>query len=184
MQSEQALILYSLGQMGPLGAGQLKRFFHSGGFAPAHDLFPPLAALKEAGYLSQSVRMNGITYALTEKGSEALAGGLGIGAEQMEQINAHSEKMRASFQREQDYQAQYTEQSSGIVPVFLSIRDGERIVLKLSIIVEDVGTAQTICAGWMNNSGEAYDAIWAAIGEGLPLPKLWRSRPGNGEAEG
>lgn len=173
---QEPYILSTLAQIGQLSVGQLSRFLFESGFLAEIDLKQPLASLKERGFVRQAVNLRGVVYEITEAGEARIRGDRSLTGIEAE-VAAKGEEYRRIFQQEKNYLAQYTEQSSGTVPVFLSIRDEERIVLKISIIVRDVDTAKKICSQWMQNSGPTYDAVWRSIAGGEPDQNLWTGRP-------
>ena len=158
MVEKELYILCALEQMDQLSIGQLSRFLSESNLVMETDLKQPLAHLKDKGFVCQAVNLQGIVYEITDAGRVYLSND--TASEQAKAIiETKSAEFLRIFEREKNYLAQYTEQSSGIVPVFLSIRDEHKIVLKISIIVNSVSVAKKICAGWMNNSGRTYDAI-------------------------
>ena len=69
-----------------------------------------------------------------------------------------------------DFIAQYTEQATGVVPVFLSIRKNDKILFKIHVIVPDVETADKIQRHWTENAQAAYESTWKSIAGDLPMP--------------
>lgn len=55
-----------------------------------------------------------------------------------EGMDEAAEELRRSFQLEKDYLARYSEQATGIIPLFLSLREKEKILFKVNVIVPDV----------------------------------------------
>ena len=49
-----------------------------------------------------------------------------------------AEELRRCFRMEKDYLARYSEQATGIIPLFLSLREKEKILFKVNVIVPDV----------------------------------------------
>ncbi|MDR1570359.1 MAG: DUF4364 family protein [Oscillospiraceae bacterium] len=173
----QLLILLALSRLNALTIGQLKRFLFDNGIASAYDPLPAIAALKEAGLVRQTLGPQGLQLALNEKGARYLSAHQGELSEQtIAAADAKSAAYADAFRKEQDFLAQYSEKSSGNVPVSLSIRDGGNIVMKVSIIVRDTATAKKICDNWIKNSSDAYGGFWQAIAEGEPEPGFWSQR--------
>ena len=175
MSDLNVYILCALAQFTQLSIGQLSHFLFDTGLIIETDLKPPLALLKDKEMVCQVVNLQGIVYEITDAGRTYINNNTALTHIKTD-IEAKSVEFQRIFEREKNYLAQYTEQSSGIVPVFLSIRDGNKIVLKISIIVNDVDTAKKICSGWIKNSGQTYDVIWQAIAGGEPDPGLWTGR--------
>ncbi len=169
-------IVYMVSKIGAPTPAQMNRcLFESGLFEP-FDLGTELAALVEEGLLKQTVSANGLVYKLSGASDTVFAGGGGPGAERLTEIDRCLDGLKAQFEAEKDYIAQYTESSTGVVPVFLSIRQGARILLKINLIVPDVETARVVTRNWMKNAHGAHESVWESIGEGLPFPafKPWR----------
>jgi hypothetical protein len=179
---KKQLYLNAFRLMGPMTASQLSRFMTGIGFEPS-DMGILLAELVEEKQLKQSVSLQGIVYSLTEKdiGKPQSVDLSGNSAGTSARIPLPEEAMMAEkagefrtlFAREKDYLAQYTEQANAVVPVFLSIRDGDKILLKISIIVETTEEAKKICAGWMLNSHKTYEAVWDSIAGEMPVPAFY-----------
>ncbi len=169
MKDRERLVLGAALAMGALNAAQLRRFLFETDLSPEFDLAWTLAELREAGLLTQTVGESGIQYVLSPLGAEALrAEPL---SRQLEQsIAQKAEEYRRLFAQEQNYLAQYSEQANGIIPVFLSIRQNEKVLFKISVIVHDVATAEKIKRHWMENAHRAYEETWRCIAQGEPLP--------------
>lgn len=181
MSSQESYALCALAQMGQLSVGELSRYLFETGLVAETDLKLPLTSLKEQGLVCQAVNLRGIVYEITEAGRTLVNGDAALVRIKAD-VEAKSAEYKRIFEQEKDYIAQYTESSTGVVPVFLSIRDGSRIILKINIIVRDIDTAKKICSGWMSNSGRAFDAVWQAIAGDEPDPGFWTSRPEEGKA--
>jgi hypothetical protein len=172
-------MLEAVSRLGALTYGQITRFLFEGGIVPECDLLPCLAALKERGLVNQVLSPAGIVLEITEAGREWLSANEAAIPERARSLIAQkSGEYARVFELEQNYLAQYSEQSSGVVPVTLSVRENGKIVLRVNVIVNRIETAKKICAGWMKNSPRAYGAFWAAVAEGEPEPGFWRNRPG------
>ncbi len=166
-------IMHAINEIGSLTFDQLNKFLFDTGIMEREDLLPPLASVKEKGFINQLLTPQGIALELSIKGEEFLAsGGADINGEVKKQIAANADKYRALIRREQDYLAQYGEQSSGVVPINLSMRNNDKVILKISMATEDKATAKKICEDWVANSDKTYDAVWEAIAGGLPKPKF------------
>jgi hypothetical protein len=173
-------IIHAINEIGSVTFDQLNKFLFDTGILERTDLLPPLAALKEKSYLNQLLTPQGIALELSIEGEEFLASGkAGLSSEVKTQIKKSADKYRVMIRKEQDYLAQYGEQSSGIVPVNLSMRNNDKVILKINMVTNDKETAKKICDGWVKNSDKAYDALWEAIGEGQPQPKF-RAHKGEG----
>ncbi|MBB3129141.1 hypothetical protein FHS19_003816 [Paenibacillus rhizosphaerae] len=181
MSSQESYALCALAQMGQLSVGELSRFLFETGLVAETDLKLPLTSLKEQGLVYQTVNLRGIVYEITDAGRTLVNGDATLARINVD-VAAKSAEYKRVFEQEKDYIAQYTESSTGVVPVFLSIRDGSRIILKINIIVRDIDTAKKICSGWMGNSARAFDAVWQAIAGDAPDPGFWTSRPEEGKA--
>jgi hypothetical protein len=159
-----------------MNIGQIKRFLAE--LSLDFDPLPVLYDLKCWDMVKQGVNQTGIIYEAAEKGRAALDSKESLQfAQERLRVAAYADKARPVYLRERDYLAQYTESSTSIVSVFLSIRDAGKIVLKISILVPDVSAAQAICRDWMRRSPAAYDAVWAAIAGDAPQPPYWKNRP-------
>ncbi len=171
LDTQELYTLEALDKMGALTVSQLFRFLFDTNIAEQFDLKPVLANLTEEGMLKQSVTLNGIVYNLTGDAREMLSQCASqIPADRRSLIAEKSEEYKALFLLEKDYLAQYTEQSNAIVPVFLSLRKGDRILMKVSVIVKDVPTAKKITKNWMKNAHTTYKAVWESISDGEPMP--------------
>jgi hypothetical protein len=174
--------LKSFSLMGPMTAAQLSRFM-TGLHVDSSDKAVLLADLVEEKKLKQSVSLQGIVYSLTEKGlmtlqdakppeySDGSSAGDSFPGEAI--LKKTADEFRSLFAREKDYLAHYTEQANAVVPVFLSIRDGDKILMSISIIVETTEEAKKICAGWMSNSHKTYESLWNSIAGNAPVPAFY-----------
>jgi hypothetical protein len=163
-------------------AVQLSRFMTGIG-VDSSDRAVLLAELLDEKKLKQSVSLRGIVYSLTEQGLLTLQdAGLPGHFAGMSKWDSFPEEtimvekaneFRSLFAKEEDYPAHYTEQANAVVPVFLSIRDGDKIILKISIIVETTEEAKKICAAWMSNSHKAYETLWNSIAGETPIPEYY-----------
>lgn len=169
MTQHERLVLNCVLEMGAVNAGQLRRLLFETDLSPAFDLAWTLANLREAGDLAQTVGESGIQYVITPKGEAALRAAPPAQAEQ-EAVAEKAREYKQLFALEQNYLAQYSEQANGIIPVFLSIRQDEKVLFKISVIVNDVKTAEKIKRHWMENAHRAYERTWECIAEGEPLP--------------
>ena len=93
-----------------------------------------------------------------------------LGKDLDERISAAVSEYRELFEKEKDFIAQYTEQATGVVPVFLSIRKNDKILFKIHVIVPDVETADKIQRHWTENAQAAYESTWKSIAGDLPMP--------------
>lgn len=169
MKEQDRLILSAIDAMEALNPAQLRRLLFESGLTRAFDLTWPLATLREEGYLSQTVGESGIMYILTDQGRAALE------AEPLpdtvrSDLHAKAEEYRVLFAKEKNYLAQYSEQANGIIPVFLSIRQNDKVLFKISVIVKDVETAERIKRDWMANAHRTFEQTWHCIAPGMPLP--------------
>ncbi len=169
MESGRKMVLCTLANISKLTTAQLRRVLLDIGVTDSLNLPEVLAKLVEEGKLRQSVSLSGIVYALTPSGEDELAH-LVIPGEKRAEIAEKAATFQAVFAQEQNYLAQYTEQANAIIPVFLSIRKDEKVLFKISIIVNNVETAVKIKENWMKNAHTAYEAIWESIDEGEPMP--------------
>ncbi len=166
-------ITYALAKVGEMTPDRLERALFESGVSEAFDLSKELAAMVEEGVLTQSVGAEGLVYRLAgEGGSIGVMGteASDIGADTLAEVDARLAEVKAEFEAEKDYMALYTESSTGMVPVFLSIREGASVKLKLNLVVDDVATAKTVTRNWRKNARRTQRAIWESVGEGLPFP--------------
>jgi hypothetical protein len=168
---EQGLILQLIKELGKPTAAEIERVLLQLDIEKSSDLKAALALMVHDGLLRQSVGINGVIYLLTETGDAALKQAP-ISHETAEAVSEKAAEFRAIFANEQMYPAQYTEQANAIVPLFLSIRKDEKVLFKVSVIVNDLPTAVKVKENWMKNAHKAYEALWEAIGEGEPMPKF------------
>lgn len=172
MESGRKMVLCTLANITKLTTAQLKRVLLDIGAEDDIDLPALLARLVEEGKLRQSVSLSGVVYALTPEGEDELAhSDIPVGTSS--EIAQKAAVFKDIFTQEQNYLAQYTEQANAIIPVFLSIRKDEKVLFKVSIIVNNVETAVKIKENWMKNAHAAYEAVWEAIGEGEPMPDFY-----------
>lgn len=169
MTELEQLLLHAVQEMEKMNAGQIRRFLFEADLWPECDLAWPLANLRQEGLLEQALSATGIQYMVTPRGRQALLDSP-LDALKQADLKAKAEEYRELFGLEQDYLAQYSEQATGVVPVFLSIRQKEKILFKVNVIVHDVQTAEIIKRNWMKNAQKAYEAVWECIGEGEPFP--------------
>jgi hypothetical protein len=167
MYENQCLCAFEL--MGPMTAAQLGRFLEDAKVS-AFDRAETLAALVEKKLLNQTVSLQGILYVLTQTGAELLKGSI---VKERKAMAGLVPEYKRLFDREKDYMAQYTERANCNVPVFLSIRDGDKIVLNISVIVDSVALAKEITSKWLENAHGAYNAVWDAVGCGAPVPSFY-----------
>ncbi len=162
-------IVHAISGIGTMTPDQLDRTLFESGLSEPFDLEAELAAMVEQGLLGQSVSTNGLVYRLTDTSGEALSGNR-PDADALAEIDSRLEALREQFNAERDYIAQYTESSTGMVPVFLSIRQGALILLKINFVVDSVETAKVVTRNWMKNAGKTRRAVWENIGEGISFP--------------
>jgi hypothetical protein len=161
-----------LGRIGAMTPDQLDRTLFESGLSEPFDLGKELSSMVEEGLLGQSVSADGLVYKLTDKADAILSDKGEVTADSLPEIDTLLDDLKSQFEAERDYIAQYTESSTGIVPVFLSIRSGASILLKINIIVPDVETARTVTRNWKKNAHKTHRAVWEGIGEGLPFPSF------------
>lgn len=169
MDKQDKLVLSVVSAMEAINAAQLRRLIFETDLAPEFDMAWTLANLRQDGYLTQTVGATGIQYVLGEKGAELLRTDP-LDAETQHAVDQKTAEYRELFKQEQNYLAQYSEQANAIIPVFLSIRQNEKVLFKINVIVHDVETAEKIKRNWMKNAHKAYEAAWQCIAEGEPLP--------------
>lgn len=160
-------IAYALGRVGEMTPDQLDRALFESGVSEPFDLPGELARMVEEGALTQSVGAQGLVY---RPASHVAVDTKGVAKETLAEIDARLAALRADLEAEKDYMALYTESSTGMVPVFLSIREGASIKMKLNLVVPDVETAKVVTRNWRKNAHKAHRAAWEAIGEGMPFP--------------
>jgi hypothetical protein len=173
--AEDYYVLYAADKLGMPTPAQFSRFLFDSGIFERFDIKACLARLMDAGYVKQNIASEGIVYEITESGKDDLKNSsvaLSVPPEKSRELDEKSAEFIKLFAIEQDYPAQYTESANKIVPVFLSIREGQKVLFKISIIVEDVETAKEIAANWTKNADGAYKAVWDCIGGGKPFPSF------------
>lgn len=169
-------IVYALGKIGEMTPDQLDRALFESGISEPFDLGGELSKMVEEGVLTQSVGAEGLVYrsvseAVTDSiGAEGMAKAEGVTKADLAEIDARLTALKADLEAEKDYMALYTESSTGMVPVFLSIREGASIKMKLNLVVPDVATAKVVTRNWRKNAHKAHRAAWEAISEGMPFP--------------
>lgn len=168
--------MYTVARIGAPSPVQISRSLFESGLLAPFALNDTLAALVEKGLLRQTITADGLVYKTTDTSAAALRDRDGIDAAFLANLDRCMEALAAQFDAEKDYIAQYTESSTGVVPVFLSIRKSSRILLKVNLIVPDAETARTVTRNWMKNAHRTHEAVWESIGEGLPFPafKPWK----------
>jgi hypothetical protein len=159
-------ITHAIERIGEMTPDQLDRALFESGLSEQFDLGAELAAMVEEGVLRQSVAAEGIVY---RPGGTAVPR-VKLSADEIAQIDSRLDALKTQFEAESDYIAQYTESSTGMVPLFLSIRQGATILLKVNIVVDDVATAKVVTRNWMKNAHRTRRAVWESIGEGTPFP--------------
>ena len=170
MEQDRFSIVYVVDRIGAPTPGQIARCLFDTGLCAPFELNDALAALVEDKVLAQTISANGLVYKCGEGAAAALADKAGLPGEKLAEMDRCLGELKARFDAEKDYIAEYTESSTGVVPVFLSIRKGARILLKVNLIVPDVETARVVTRNWMKNAHGAHEAVWESIGEGLPFP--------------
>ena len=181
MTKQEAYVIYALNKLGALTPAQIDRYLFENRICEKFDLREILTRLKDAGTLKQAVSINGITYEIAEDGCEAAKETKNVLSDQEQKlVEEVGDDLQKKFRREQDYLARYSEQATGIIPLFLSIRDADKILFKVNIIVRDAKTAEKIAKNWPENADKAYHAVWDCIGEGMPFPNfegIWGEKP-------
>ena len=171
MGDQKKYILQSIRELGALGPSQLSRLLFDSGLIESFDLMKSLSELLEEKCLEQKVTLAGIAYLLTPKGNGSI-GKYVFSDEEMKKFKAKTAEYAKIFDREKDYIALYSEQSTALNPVFLSIRKDEKILLHLMLMVDNIDSAKEITRNWLQNADKTYDAVWEIIAEGQPKPKL------------
>ena len=170
-------LLGALDRLGALSVDQMRRFLFDTGLTEAFDMLDRLLALKEQALVALNLAQQGIVYEITLQGGAHYAREAARLPQDAARLAAMAAEYGGALQMEKRFLAQYSEQSSGIVPVFLSIREGSRIVMKVSLIVHDVDTAKNIADHWAQNASGTYQAVWDQICEGAEMPGFWSERP-------
>lgn len=170
---QELFVMYAIEKMGAMTPAQMTRYLFEYNVFETFELKDILAKLKEENLLKQAVSINGITYELTEEGTEKLGEKKDeMNQEKRKEMDEIGEKLKKKFRVEQDYLARYSEQATGIIPLFLSLREGDKILMKVNVIVPDAETARIVAAKWPENAKKTYHAIWECIGEGQPFPEF------------
>lgn len=171
MTEIQRIILLSVDTLGALNQAQMKRFLFETGIQKSQDIAWPVAQLREEGILGQIANDMGIQYVVTEKGRSALKNEpLSPGI--TENVLREAESYRKIFATEQDFLATYSESASKAVPVFLSIRQREKILFKIQVIVHDVETAKLLQKNWREHANEIFRGTWELMAPGVDQPKF------------
>lgn len=177
---QKAYVMYALKKLGALTPAQVGRYLFENEICEQFDLRQTLTRLKEEDMVKQAVSINGITYELTESSAVKVGDLEGLfTAEEKQRLDEVGEDLQRRFRIEQDYLARYSEQATGIIPVFLSLREKEKILFKVNVIVPDVETAEVIARKWPQNAQKTYRALWDCIGEGMPFPNfdgIWEDK--------
>ncbi len=169
IDTNQEIILNTIDRMAKMNTWQLRRLIFESGLAEEFDMRQSLSDLRENEFLLQTVEETGIHYILADKGREYIKENP-VGKDLDERIGAAVSEYRELFEKEKDFIAQYTEQATGVVPVFLSIRKNDKILFKIHVIVPDVETADKIQRHWTENAQAAYESTWKSIAGDLPMP--------------
>lgn len=170
---QKAYVLCALEKLGALAPAQISRYLFEHSICERFSLQEVLAKLKEKDYVKQAVSINGITYELTEAGMiMATQEVKKLGKEKLIEMECVGEILKRQFTVEEDFLARYTEQANGIVPIYLTLREGPKILMKIDVIVPDTEIAKTVTKNWAKNARETHQAVWDCIGEGLPFPQF------------
>ncbi len=169
LTKEKYITLKAAALMGPVNVDQLHRFLFDTELAKNFDMAWTLAELREAGELKQTIGETGIQYVITPCGERALQD-FTFTEEEEKAFSDKAAEYRLLFEKERNYPAQYTEQANAIVPVFLSIRDNDKVLFKVNVIVHDVETAEKIKRNWMENAHKTYAEVWKCIAGDEPMP--------------
>lgn len=171
MTELKCLILAAVDEMKALNQGQMRRFLFETGLTEEQDITWPVAELREQGYLAQIANDQGIQYILTEAGSSYLAYHPTDGTLRR-RVAACGEEYRQLFAQERIYQATYSEQANHVIPVFLSIRQGDKVLFKIQVIVHDVATAKALQAAWRKDAMGIYRDTWKRMAPDIDLPSF------------
>ena len=165
---QKAYVVYALKRLGALTPAQICRYLFENEICGQFEVRQILTDLKEENVIKQAVSINGITYEPTAAAGNGYEEQLN--AQQKEKMDTVGDALEKKFSMEKDYLARYSEQATGIIPVFLSLREKEKILCKVNVIVPDVEMAEIIAQKWPENAWKTYRALWDCIGEGLPFP--------------
>lgn len=165
---QKAYIIYALEKLGALTPAQIGRYLFENEVCEQFDLRSVLTELKEENRIKQAVSINGITYEPAD--GELAEYEVVLDEEQQRKMDVVGDDLKKKFQMEKDYLARYSEQASGIIPVFLSLREKEKILFKVNVIVRDIETAEIIAKKWPENAWKTYRTLWDCIGEGQTFP--------------
>ena len=171
MIDQKKYILLSINEIGALSPSQLSRLLFDSGMMESFDLMKFLSELHEENFLEQKMTLAGIVYLLTPKGSESIKQCV-LSNEDTVKFKTKTAEYAKIFDREKDYIALYSEQSTALSPVFLSIRKDDKILIHLMLMVDGVDSAKEITRHWLDNADRTYDAVWEIVAEGQPRPKL------------
>ena len=171
MDDQKKYILRSIKEIGALAPSQLSRPLFDSGMIESFDLMKSLSELQEEHCLEQKMTLAGIVYLLTPKGNELSEKSV-FPDEETKKFKAKTAEYAKIFDKEKDYIALYSEQSTALSPVFLSIRNDDKILLHLMLMVDGVDSAKEITRNWLQNADKAYDAVWEIVANGQSKPKL------------
>lgn len=169
MNDLSKLILSAVKSLNALNQAQMRRFLFETGLTPSQDIVQTVADLREAGLLAQIANNMGIQYVLTDKGEAALSADP-LPADLLAKLAHEAEEYRQLFAVEQEFLATYSEQASGAIPVFLSIRQQEKVLFKIQVIVHDVETAKALQQNWRAHAPEIFAGTWSLMAPGIDQP--------------
>jgi hypothetical protein len=171
MDSNKKYILRSVKELGELTPSQFSRLLFDSKLIESFDLLKSLSELKEDQCLEQKMTLAGIVYTLTQKGKE-LSGQNALSDDNEQRFQVKANEYKKIFNREKDYIALYSEQSTALSPVFLSIRNDDKILIHLMLMVDGIDSAKEITKNWLQNADKTYDAVWEIVAGGQSKPKL------------
>ena len=171
MDDKRKYILWSIKEIGELTPSQLSRLLFDSKMIESFDLMISLSELMDEQCLEQKMTLAGIVYQLTPKGNKLIEQ-YTFSDEETKKFKAKAAEYAKIFDKEKDYIALYTEQSTALSPVFLSIRNDDKILIHLMLMVDGVDSAKEITRNWLQNADKTYDAVWEIVAAGQPKPKL------------
>lgn len=155
------LILYFLNALGlKLTKDQICEFALESDVIPYFELQKAMYELEESGYIAAYPMPYGQAYCITDNGYNALElFSDRIPQSQRDNLDKHAEEKREKIRKMTQFKTKIDKARNDTYSVEMSVFEGEDTILKVSVLLPDLKSAQRASTNWENSSQTVYKTI-------------------------
>lgn len=164
-EEDKLVLLRALGGLGACTQEQLLRFVVETGLQSQFQFLLALGGLKEAGFVRESTRPEGVLLMLTPEGRQSMEMFAPRIRASLEQILAENcPAWRRRIRDEQQMPASWQETEGGFVVTLRALEDGAEL-FSMNVTAATKAQAKRFCERWPQKAPAIYQTVMQELGE-------------------